>query len=166
VYIPRPEYGTRLDFWHEWLIPHSSILNHDVHYSLLAKLSDGWTGGMIKATVSAIVKRHKKMLQEEQIERELRETDPMYKIESGGKAVSHVGKKLIKMDHIMDEMSNFDPVFIEQDKAWNAWFNKTPLQKARLQEQGGGGKGKDKKGKKGAKGGKGGKGKSKGKGRR
>lgn len=59
-------------------------------------------------------------------------------MESGGKRVSTMGKKLIRLDQFIEELSTHDPVFVEQDKAWNKFFNQTPLQKARLSNQIGG----------------------------
>jgi SpoVK/Ycf46/Vps4 family AAA+-type ATPase len=154
VYIPRPDYGTRLDMWREFLIPHNALLHYDIHYSLLAKLSDSWTAGKIKNTVQGSLKQYKKGLNDDQLEKELQETDPMFQMETKGKKISKVGRRMIRMNDIMEAMSNNDPIFLEQDKVWNNWFNKTTLQKQRLSTQLGGGKGdkKKKKGKKGKKG--------------
>ncbi|CAL8129489.1 unnamed protein product [Orchesella dallaii] len=134
-YVPPADYGTRLLLWKEGLATISELLHPDINYTLLAKLSQGWTSGSINKTCRDVVEDHHKDLAERNKETS-KETDPWRHL---GRAAPvrfiKIGKVYITMSKLMQYISEYDPVFIEQEKLWNSWWNKTPLQKARLGTQ-------------------------------
>lgn len=121
--------------WRHYLIPFANYLFKDVHFSLLTKLSDGYTIGNIKKVVTTIISEHEALLEKEENEKKFRDDEPWMLLETGGKKVSSVGKKSIKMEKFVAGLVKCDPVFVEQEKLWMKYFNDTPLQKLRLEGQ-------------------------------
>lgn len=90
-------------------------MHQDVHFSLLTKLSDGWTAGVIKKVVDSVITAHAKLLEYDDLDRKYQEEDPYLMMESRGKkVVSSIGKRLIRINQFLEELSNHDPVFVEQ----------------------------------------------------
>jgi SpoVK/Ycf46/Vps4 family AAA+-type ATPase len=113
IYIPKPEYGSRMEIWRHLLVPHGQYIHEDVHFSLLNKLSDNFTVGTIRKVVNTLVGNHKKILEKEEKDKLDREEDTWSIMENGGKTVK-LGKSYIMMDQFLDELSNnYDPIFIE-----------------------------------------------------
>jgi len=138
--------------WQKCLGDHVADFHPHMNLPLLAKLSDNWTLGKIEACAKRAIAVHKRISA-----KELEEEDKPYEFNLNniltGKPLfkqARVGRKLLQMEDITNELAMLDPIFVEQEKAWNTWFNKTPLQKLRLisqrpQVKGKKGKGKDKK---------------------
>lgn len=125
LYIPKPDHGDRIAMWRDLFAPNSHELHQDVQLSLVAKLSDGWTLGAISSVVKTVTQKHY-----DAVDRERR-----YNLSQGAgkdQKIIKIGRKLIRMDDILLELSILDPLFLEQEKLWNSWFSKTPLQRARL----------------------------------
>lgn len=121
-----------------------------MHLPLLAKLSDNWTLGNIKVACERAIEEQKRISAKEKEDNQKPYEFDIQNILEGKllfKTVK-IGRKLIRMEDVTNELAMIDPIFVEQEKAWNSWFNKTPLQKLRLASQrptkGNKGKGKEK----------------------
>jgi len=116
---------------------------------LLTKLSDSWTLGHIKLCCEKTLEKHYEIAEAEMEEHMAPyEFDPEKYMEGAlmFKPVK-IGRKRIRMEEMLDNLAIIDPVFLEQEKAWNNWFNKTPIQKLRIASQFSGDKKKKGKGK-------------------
>jgi SpoVK/Ycf46/Vps4 family AAA+-type ATPase len=149
LYIPKPDHASRLAMWQNCLADHIPNFDKEMNFALLAKLSDSWTLGNIKKCAEDALEKHYD-LAEEEMEEHLKpyEFDPEKYLKGAlmFKPVK-IGRKRIRMEDILESLSLIDPLFLEQEKAWTNWFNKTPLQKARIAAQFAGGADKKKKGK-------------------
>jgi len=134
LYIPRPDYGVRVEIWKKLFKDQKSYLDEDVSPSLMAKLSDGWTYDCIKKCVNIALQAHKEKIDEEDRQLKVYNANIWNQYESGGKKI-RIGKRTIKANEILEALGNFDPMFLEQDKAWLSWWNKTPQMKLRIASQ-------------------------------
>lgn len=99
LYIPRPDYGALSYAWKELLSKYSGV-HRTFDYGSMAKLSDGYTiGSVVLAIREAIT--CKRMLQ-------LR-VQPLTHAE------------------LINTLSSKDPVYKEEEEAFNLWWGKTPL---------------------------------------
>lgn len=148
IYIPPADYGTRFEVWKRGLVSSQEMLHTDINYSLLTKLTQGWTAGNIRRACSDVIQKHKRDVAKQERAKQ-KDMDPWAHLGNLVTRATTIGKLYITMDTLLEAISEYDPVFLEQEKLWNKWFNKTTLQKARLATQVGTGGKKKKKGKKG-----------------
>lgn len=134
LYIPLPDYGTRFEMWKTTLNVKPELLHPDINYTLLTKLSQGWTIGNIRKACDDVVQRHHKDVAKQQRDRR-KDMDPWGHLGNLVIRPVSIGKLFITMDKLVESIGEYDPLFLEQEKLWNSWWNKTPLQKGRLQTQ-------------------------------
>lgn len=96
-----------------------------------------------------MVQRHQRELTKQQHDRR-KDLDPWGYLGNLVIRPVTIGRLLITMDKLIESIGEYDPVFLEQEKLWSNWWNKTTLQKARLatQVKAGPERKRDKKGKK------------------
>jgi len=120
--------------WKRLLEKDMKLLHPDVNFSLLTKLSENWTLGAIEKVVKGTIRTFNASLVEARRVKKERDEDVLAAHAAGGRVVS-MGTKKIRMEDFCHGLSENEPIFLEQAKCWNTWFNKTPLQKARMATQ-------------------------------
>ncbi len=118
--------------WKSSIIKNGGILTPAIDLSSLTKVSDGYTPGHILTCVKEVLTERR---------------------------IGQQAQKPLQAYEFIPPLARMDPIYKEEEEAFQKWWRKTPLgvkrAKAAEEEAEGGGKG--------AKGGKGGKGKGKGK---
>ncbi|VUZ48711.1 unnamed protein product, partial [Hymenolepis diminuta] len=104
ILIPRPDYGTRYLLWKVLIVKNGGKLTRDLDISSLAKVSDGYTAGMIDRSCKEVLTE--------------RRLDLMDKIPLRG-------------SELISPLARIDPVFVEEEEAYKKWYRKTPLGKKR-----------------------------------
>ncbi|XP_026678623.1 IQ and AAA domain-containing protein 1-like [Diaphorina citri] len=99
IYIPRPDYASLSYIWTELLFSYPSV-SRQFNCSTLAKLSDGYTVGTILKVVREVM-TCKRVLQ--------------LRIQ----ALTH--------QELLNVLSRHDPVYKEEEEAFELWYAKTPL---------------------------------------
>ncbi|XP_054743472.1 dynein regulatory complex protein 11 [Anastrepha obliqua] len=99
IYIPRPDYGARSSAWKTLAIEYTGGLS-TLDYSVMAKISDGYTIGAIDSCLKEVLTCKRKL--------QLR-TQPL----------SHA--------ELINALSTRDPVYREEEEAFDSWWSKTPL---------------------------------------
>ncbi|KAL9847961.1 dynein regulatory complex protein 11 [Geothlypis trichas] len=132
ILISKPDYLTRFALWKHYILQGGGTLTKQLNLNCLAHVSDGFTQGHVVDVVHSVLT-------------ELR--------------LLQMARKPLRTAEFVTSLARHDPVYNEEEEAFQAWYAKTPLGKAwiaaRATEEGGKGKRKKKKGK--------GKGKGKGK---
>lgn len=137
LYIPKPNYGDRLEMWKQQLKEHLAEFNSKMSLEVLAKLTDCWTLGDIKQCAERTLGIYYKTIKAELDEHQKPfQFDPEEYLEGAlpFKPV-RIGRRYLDMNDFLEDLIYIDPIFIEQDKAWINWYCKTPLQKLRLKSQ-------------------------------
>ncbi|XP_030310527.1 dynein regulatory complex protein 11 [Calypte anna] len=119
IVIPRPDYGSRYVLWKHLILQNGGVITKLLKISSLAYVSDGFTQGSITQAVQDVLSE----LRLQQMPRQPLTTDEF---------VTSLGKQ--------------EPVYIEEEEAFKAWYAKTPLGRARLKALAGdkkAGRGKD-----------------------
>ena len=132
ILIPKPDYGSRLELWKHFIVMRtesagkSSTNSVSIDVSSLAKITNGFTAGMIKQAIFGTI------------------TD---------RRLETVERKPIKGEEFIEQLASIEPIFQDQEETLAAWFKKTPLGKKRdkLAKSAGDDDGGAKKGKKGGK---------------
>ncbi|XP_013111393.2 dynein regulatory complex protein 11 [Stomoxys calcitrans] len=118
IYIPRPDYGALSHAWKTLLCEYSGGLSN-LDCSVMAKISDGYTIGSVNATLKEVLTCKRKL--------QLR-SQPLTHAE------------------LINVLCTRDPVYREEEEAFESWWTKTPLgrrrqkllemeEEARLEEQ-------------------------------
>jgi len=118
LYIPKPDHNTRVLMWKKCLELHEENFDREIDYGLLAKLSDSWTLGNIKKCCEVTTRKYYAIL-----EKQLQESSKPYVFDPDqylkGALMfkpARIGRKLIKMHDLLENLSRIDPIFIEQEK--------------------------------------------------
>uniref|UniRef100_A0A8C3U6J9 IQ motif containing with AAA domain 1 n=1 Tax=Catharus ustulatus TaxID=91951 RepID=A0A8C3U6J9_CATUS len=126
ILIPKPDYLTRFALWKHYILLGGGALTKLVNLNCLAQVSDGFTQGHIVDVVHTVLT-------------ELR--------------LLQMARKPLKTAEFVTSLARHDPVYREEEEAFQAWYAKTPLGKAwsaaQAAKEAGKGKKKGKKGKKG-----------------
>ncbi|XP_023297854.2 dynein regulatory complex protein 11 [Lucilia cuprina] len=118
IYIPRPDYGALSHAWKTLLHEYSGGLSN-LDCSVMAKISDGYTIGAVNACLKEVLTCKRKL--------QLR-SQPLTHVE------------------LINALCTRDPVYREEEEAYESWWTKTPLgrrrqrlleieEEARLEEQ-------------------------------
>ncbi|XP_067647279.1 dynein regulatory complex protein 11 [Eurosta solidaginis] len=99
IYIPRPDYGARSSAWKALANEYTGGLS-TLDYSVMAKISDGYTIGSIDSCLKEVLTCKRKL--------QLR-TQPLTHVE------------------LINALSSRDPVYREEEEAFESWWSKTPL---------------------------------------
>ncbi|VDN99468.1 unnamed protein product [Rodentolepis nana] len=102
ILIPRPDYGTRYLLWKTLIVKNGGKLTRDLDISSLAKVSDGYTAGMMDRSCKEIL------------------TD---------RRLSLMEKIPLKGSELISPLARNDPVFVDEEGAYKKWYCKTPLGK-------------------------------------
>jgi IQ and AAA domain-containing protein len=116
--------------WRSFIVNNGGILTDSLDISSLSKVSDGYTPGHLLQAVKEVL------------------TD---------RRVSQLQIKPLQASEFIPSLSRHDPIYKEEEEAFQKWWRKTPLGVKRAKaaaeaEDGGKGKGKSKGGGKGKKG--------------
>ncbi|XP_054236900.1 dynein regulatory complex protein 11 [Indicator indicator] len=118
ILIPRPDYSSRFVLWKHIILQNGGAITDLLDVSSLAKVSDGFTQGHIVQAVQAVLS-------------ELR--------------LLQMTRKPLRTEEFLTSLATQDPVYKEEEETFKAWYDKTPLGKARIRALAGGkkpGKGK------------------------
>uniref|UniRef100_A0A8C2TRK9 IQ motif containing with AAA domain 1 n=1 Tax=Coturnix japonica TaxID=93934 RepID=A0A8C2TRK9_COTJA len=105
ILIPRPDYASRFVLWKHIITQHGGEITKLLNISCLAKLSDGFTQGRIVQAVQAVLS-------------ELR--------------LLQMARKPLRTDEFLTPLASLEPVYIEEEETFKAWYTKTPLGRARI----------------------------------
>jgi len=135
ILMPKPDYSTRFEIWKHFIMQRSKTVQDltdkmlQVDVSSLAKITNGYTAGMIRECVYSTMAERR---------------------------LQNLARKPLKGEEFVKALSRVEPVFKELEDDLAKWYKKTPLGKKREKlaksaggdEEGGkkGGKGKGKKG--------------------
>ncbi|KAL7065338.1 hypothetical protein AAHC03_04689 [Spirometra sp. Aus1] len=104
ILIPRPDYASRYLIWQVLIPKYQGEITDKLDLSSLAKISDGYTMGMMaKACQEVLTERRLALLEH---------------------------KPLTTGEFILP-LSRIDPVFQEEEDAYKSWYRKTPMGKKR-----------------------------------
>ncbi|XP_068803878.1 dynein regulatory complex protein 11 isoform X1 [Struthio camelus] len=104
ILIPRPDYASRFVLWKHFILQNEGIITKLLNLSCLAKLSDGFTQGHILQAVQTV-------LSEERIQQ--------------------MTKRPLAAVEFMTSLTSQNPVYKEEE-TFKAWYDRTPLGKARI----------------------------------
>ncbi|XP_076363587.1 dynein regulatory complex protein 11 isoform X2 [Tachypleus tridentatus] len=109
LYIPKPDYGSRRVLWQKLIEKQGGNMNNNFDISSLCKVSEGYSS----ATIHSIVNQ---VLTEQRVNQQ--QIHPL------------------KVSEFTGLLSQFDPIYSEEEDAYKAWLFKTPLGKkhARLSQ--------------------------------
>ncbi|XP_056206542.1 dynein regulatory complex protein 11 [Falco biarmicus] len=105
ILIPRPDYASRFVLWKHIILQNGGVITSSLNISCLAKVSDGFTPGHIIQAVQAVLS-------------ELR--------------LLQMTRKPLTTAEFVTSLARQDPVYIEEEETFKAWYAKTPLGKARI----------------------------------
>ncbi|XP_069716596.1 dynein regulatory complex protein 11 [Phaenicophaeus curvirostris] len=105
ILIPRPDYRSRYVLWKHIIWQHGGEITDSLDLSALTKVSDGFTQGDIIQAVQTVLS-------------ELR--------------LLQMKRKPLRASEFIGPLAKQDPVYREEDDAFQAWYAKTPLIKARM----------------------------------
>lgn len=132
IMIPRPDYASRRVLWTSLIQKHGGIITPSLDISSLIKITDGYTPGHILEAIKYTLSERR---------------------------VADLSKKPLQAVEFVTPLSRIDPIYREEEEAFQKWHKKTPLGKARKkmldndgEPEDGKAKGKKGKGKKGKKG--------------
>ncbi|XP_071274415.1 dynein regulatory complex protein 11 isoform X3 [Agelaius tricolor] len=124
ILIPKPDYLTRFALWKHYILQCGGTLTKLLNLNCLAQVSDGFTQGHVVDVVHTVLT-------------ELR--------------LLQMARKPLRTVEFVTSLARHDPVYNEEEEAFQAWYAKTPLGKAwnaaRETNEEGKGKRKKKKGK-------------------
>ncbi|XP_064015656.1 dynein regulatory complex protein 11 [Pogoniulus pusillus] len=104
ILIPRPDYSSRFVLWKHIILQNGGTITDLLNISCLAKVSDGFTQGHIVQAVQAVLS-------------ELR--------------LLQMTRKPLRTEEFVTSLATQDPVYKEEEETFKAWYDKTPLGKAR-----------------------------------
>nr|CDS32561.1 IQ and AAA domain containing protein 1 [Hymenolepis microstoma] len=102
ILIPRPDYGTRYLLWKTLIVKNGGKLTRGLDISSLAKVSDGYTAGIMERSCKEILTERRLALMDK---------------------IPLQGSELIA------PLARNDPVFVNEEEAYKKWYRKTPLGK-------------------------------------
>ncbi|KAK2532182.1 hypothetical protein Q9966_008446 [Columba livia] len=105
ILIPRPDYSSRLVLWKHIILQNGGVITNLLNISCLANLSDGFTQGHIVQVVQDVLT-------------ELR--------------LLQMTRKPLKTEEFVTPLARQDPVYKEEEESFKAWYDKTPLGRARI----------------------------------
>ncbi|XP_067994169.1 dynein regulatory complex protein 11 isoform X3 [Melanerpes formicivorus] len=111
ILIPRPDYSSRFVLWKHIILQNGGTITNLLDISSLAKVSDGFTQGHIVQVVQAVLS-------------ELR--------------LLQMTRKPLRTEEFVTSLATQDPVYKEEEETFKAWYDKTPLGKARIRALAGG----------------------------
>ncbi|KAM9380639.1 dynein regulatory complex protein 11 [Phaethornis superciliosus] len=111
IVIPRPDYGSRYVLWKHLILQNGGVITKLLKISSLAYVSDGFTQGRILQAVQEVLS-------------ELR--------------LLQMTRKPLTTDEFVTSLGKQEPVYLEEEEAFKAWYAKTPLGRARLKALAGG----------------------------
>ncbi|XP_005049006.1 PREDICTED: IQ and AAA domain-containing protein 1 [Ficedula albicollis] len=103
ILIPKPDYLTRFALWKHYILQGGGTLTKLVNLNCLAQVSDGFTQGHVVEVVHTVLT-------------ELR--------------LLQMARKPLRTAEFVTALARHDPVYIEEEEAFQAWYAKTPLGKA------------------------------------
>ncbi|OPJ80260.1 IQ and AAA domain-containing protein 1 isoform B [Patagioenas fasciata monilis] len=105
ILIPRPDYSSRLVLWKHIILQNGGVITNLLNISCLANLSDGFTQGHIVQVVQDVLT-------------ELR--------------LLQMIRKPLRTEEFVTPLARQDPVYKEEEESFKAWYDKTPLGRARI----------------------------------
>ncbi|XP_037530554.1 dynein regulatory complex protein 11 [Nematolebias whitei] len=104
ILIPRPDYGSRYILWKK-LIKQRGGADTSPLFSVLAKVSDGYTSGRIVQTINRVVTKRR---------------------------IQQQARKPLSASEFIPILAQMDPVFKEEEEALKNWYAMTPLGQKRI----------------------------------
>ncbi|KAM7537402.1 hypothetical protein Aperf_G00000069183 [Anoplocephala perfoliata] len=104
ILIPRPDYASRYLIWKVLIVKNGGVLTNELDISSLAKVSDGYTMGMMDRACKEVLTERRLALME---------------------------KTPLMASELIIPLARIDPVFVEEEEAFKKWYRKTPLGKKR-----------------------------------
>jgi hypothetical protein len=106
--LPRPDYSQRQCLWKELILTHGGKImrwSHKFDLSVLAKISDGYTAGHVVTAVAQVL-TERRVLQQ--------------------------GLRPLQVLEFLSTLAKHEPIYREEEEAYDGWYVKTPMGKKRL----------------------------------
>ncbi|EUB64243.1 IQ and AAA domain-containing protein [Echinococcus granulosus] len=105
ILLPRPDYASRYLIWKVVIVKNGGVLTDALDISSLAKVSDGYTMGMMDRACKEVLTERRLAL---------------------------LDKVPLVASELIAPLSRMDPVFLEEEEAYKKWYRKTPLGKKKM----------------------------------
>ncbi|VDK33316.1 unnamed protein product [Taenia asiatica] len=105
ILLPRPDYASRYLIWKVVIVKNGGVLTDALDISSLAKVSDGYTMGMMDRACKEVLTERRLAL---------------------------LDKVPLVASELITPLSRMDPVFLEEEEAYKKWYRKTPLGKKKM----------------------------------
>ncbi|CDS42421.1 IQ and AAA domain containing protein 1 [Echinococcus multilocularis] len=105
ILLPRPDYASRYLIWKVVIVKNGGVLTDALDISSLAKVSDGYTMGMMDRACKEVLTERRLAL---------------------------LDKVPLVASELIAPLSRINPVFLEEEEAYKKWYRKTPLGKKKM----------------------------------
>ncbi|KAL5964794.1 Dynein regulatory complex protein 11, partial [Taenia solium] len=105
ILLPRPDYASRYLIWKVVIVKNGGVLTDALDISSLAKVSDGYTMGMMDRACKEVLTERRLAL---------------------------LDKVPLVASELITPLSRMDPVFLEEEEAYKKWYRKTPLGRKKM----------------------------------
>ncbi|VDM35056.1 unnamed protein product [Hydatigera taeniaeformis] len=105
ILLPRPDYASRYLIWKVVIVKNGGVLTDALDISSLAKVSDGYTMGMMDRACKEVLTERRLAL---------------------------LDKAPLAASELIVPLSRMDPVFLEEEEAYKKWYRKTPLGRKKM----------------------------------